>query len=50
MTIELKSEQEHRMAEALRSGAYSRSDDVIDRALKVLYERDEWLIANRKAT
>src|SRR5437660_12901482 len=49
MTIQLKPEQEHRIAEALRSGAYSSSDDVIDRALEVLHEQDEWLLANREA-
>jgi Arc/MetJ-type ribon-helix-helix transcriptional regulator len=49
MTIQLKPEQEHRIAEALRSGAYSSSDDVIDRALEVLHERDKWLTAKREA-
>jgi Arc/MetJ-type ribon-helix-helix transcriptional regulator len=49
MTIELKPEQEHRVAEALRSGAYHSPDDVIDRALDVLHEQDEWLTANRQA-
>ena len=48
MTIELKPEQEHRIAEALRSGAYQSPDEVIDRALEVLHERDEWLMANRQ--
>ena len=49
MTIHLNPEQENRIAEALRSGAYSSSDDVIDRALEVLHEQDEWLTANREA-
>ena len=49
MTIQLKPEQEHRIAEAVRSGAYQSPDDVIDRALEVLQERDEWLMANRQA-
>ena len=49
MTIHLKPEQEHRIAEALRSGAYNSSDEVIDRALEVLHERDEWLMATREA-
>ena len=49
MGIQLNSEQEHRVAEALRSGAYSSSQDVIDRALEVLHEQDEWLTANREA-
>ena len=47
MTIQLKPEQEHRITEALRSCAYSNSDDVIDRALEVLHEHDEWLMAYR---
>ncbi|MFZ0961633.1 MAG: type II toxin-antitoxin system ParD family antitoxin [Terriglobia bacterium] len=49
MTIQLKPEQEHRIAEAVRSGAYQSPDDVIERALEVLHERDEWLMANRQA-
>jgi Arc/MetJ-type ribon-helix-helix transcriptional regulator len=49
MTIQLKPEQEHRIAEALRSGAYSNTEDVIDRALEVLHEQDEWLAAHRSA-
>jgi Arc/MetJ-type ribon-helix-helix transcriptional regulator len=49
MTIHLNPEQEHRIAEALRSGAYSGPGDVIDRALEVLHEQDEWLTANRQA-
>ena len=49
MTIHLNPEQENRIAEALRSGAYNSTDDVIDRALEVLHEQDEWLTANREA-
>jgi putative addiction module CopG family antidote len=49
MTIQLKPEQEHRIAEAVRSGAYQSPDEVIERALEVLHERDEWLMANRHA-
>ena len=48
MPIQLNPEQEHRIAEAIRSGAYQSPEDVIDRALEVLHERDEWLIANRQ--
>lgn len=48
MTIQLKPEQENRIAEALRSGAYSTTQDVIDRALEVLREQDEWLKAHRQ--
>lgn len=49
MTIQLKPQQEHLVAEALRSGAYLTPDDVIDRALAVLHEQDEWLAANHEA-
>jgi putative addiction module CopG family antidote len=49
LTIQLKPEQEHRIAEAVRSGAYRSPSDVIDRALEVLREQDEWLMANRQA-
>jgi Arc/MetJ-type ribon-helix-helix transcriptional regulator len=49
VTIELNPEQEHRIADALRSGAYQSAHEVIDRALEVLHERDEWLMANRQA-
>ncbi len=47
MTIHLKPEQEQRVAEGLRSGAYSSPNEMIDRALEVLREQDEWLMANR---
>jgi antitoxin ParD1/3/4 len=49
MSIYLKPEQEYRVAEALRSGAYRSPEDVIDRALDVLHEQDEWLTTNRQA-
>jgi Arc/MetJ-type ribon-helix-helix transcriptional regulator len=49
MTIELKVEQQRRIAEALKSGAYQDAEDVIARALEVLHERDEWLMDNRQA-
>ena len=49
MTIELKPDQEDRIVEALRSGAYQSVHDVIDRALEALHERDEWLMANQQA-
>lgn len=48
MTFQLNPEQEHRIAEALRSGAYNTTNEVIDRALEVLHERDEWLLAQRE--
>ncbi len=49
MAIQLNPEQEQRIQEALRSGAYHSTKDVIDRALEVLHEQDEWLINNREA-
>ena len=49
MTIHLKPDQEHRIAEAVRSGAYQSPIEVIDRALEALHERDEWLTAARQA-
>jgi Arc/MetJ-type ribon-helix-helix transcriptional regulator len=49
MAIQLNPEQEHRIAEALRTGAYRIPDDVIDHALDVLHEQDEWLTVNRQA-
>jgi Arc/MetJ-type ribon-helix-helix transcriptional regulator len=49
MTLQLSPEQEGRVAEALRSGAYKSPYDVIDRALEVLHEQDEWLAANRES-
>lgn len=48
MTIHLKPEHEQQIIEALRSGAYNSTEDVIDRALEVLHERDEWLLVNRQ--
>lgn len=49
MVIELSPEQEQRIAEVLQSGAYRSADDVIDRALQVLHEQDEWLNINRRS-
>jgi Arc/MetJ-type ribon-helix-helix transcriptional regulator len=49
MPIQLKPEQEHRIEEALRSGAYGSQEEVIDRALDALHAQDEWLTANRQA-
>lgn len=48
MAIQLKPEQENRITEALRTGAYRSPDDVIDRALEILHEHDEWLAENRQ--
>lgn len=43
MAIHLKPEQEDRIEQALRSGAYAGPDEVIDQALEMLQERDQWL-------
>ncbi len=47
MTIHIRPEQEHLITEAVRSGAYHSPDEVIDRALEILHEHDEWLSANQ---
>ena len=49
MAIQLNPQQESRIAEALHTGAYRSSDDVIDCALRLLHEYDEWLLANRES-
>ena len=49
MAIQLSPDQEHRVAEALQSGHYRSPAEVIDRALDVLHEQEEWLAANREA-
>ncbi len=47
MTIILQPEHDQLIAEALRSGAYQSSEEVIKRALELLLERDAWLAENR---
>jgi putative addiction module CopG family antidote len=47
VTIHLKPEQEQRIAEAVRSGAYKNADEVVDQALAMLLEQQEWLAAHR---
>jgi Arc/MetJ-type ribon-helix-helix transcriptional regulator len=49
MTIHLNPDQEYRIAEAVRSGVYRSPNEVIERALEVLHEHDEWLTASREA-
>ncbi|HCC57744.1 MAG TPA: type II toxin-antitoxin system ParD family antitoxin [Solibacterales bacterium] len=49
MPLQLSPQQESRIAEALRSGAYQDPNEVIDRALETLREQDEWLLARREA-
>ena len=43
----LQPEHERLIAEALRSGAYQNSDEVIKRALELLHRRDTWLAESR---
>ena len=45
--ITLQPEHERLVADALRSGAYQNSDEVIQRALELLHDRDAWLAENR---
>ncbi len=47
MTITLRPDHERLIAEALRSGAYQSSEEVIKQALELLHERDAWLAENR---
>ncbi len=47
MTIILQPEHDQLIAEALRSGAYQSSEEVIKRALELLHERDAWLAESR---
>jgi antitoxin ParD1/3/4 len=47
MTIILQPEHDRLIAEALRSGAYQSSEEVIKQALELLHQRDAWLAENR---
>jgi antitoxin ParD1/3/4 len=47
MTITLQPEHERLVAEALRSGAYRSSEEVIKQALELLCDRDSWLARSR---
>jgi putative addiction module CopG family antidote len=47
MPIILQPEHERMVAAALRSGTYQNSDEVIQRALELLNDRDTWLAENR---
>ncbi len=47
MPITLRPEHERLIAEALRSGTYQSPDEVIERALELLRDRDAWLAENR---
>ena len=47
MTVTLSPEQERRLADVVRSGAYQSAEQVLDRALEMLLAQEEWLAANR---
>jgi Arc/MetJ-type ribon-helix-helix transcriptional regulator len=47
MTVTLSPEQERRLADIVRSGAYRNVDQVLDRALELLMAQEEWLAENR---
>jgi putative addiction module CopG family antidote len=47
MPITLQPQHERLIAEALRSGSYQNSDEVIQRALELLRDRDAWLAESR---
>ena len=46
MPITLQPEHERLITEALRSGAYQNPEEVIQRALELLHDRDTWLAEN----
>jgi putative addiction module CopG family antidote len=47
MTVNLNPEQERRLTEMVRSGAYESAEQVLDRALEMLHAQEEWLAKNR---
>jgi Arc/MetJ-type ribon-helix-helix transcriptional regulator len=47
MTITIRPEHEHLIAQAIQTGGYQSPDDVIGRALEVLRAEDKWLAANK---
>lgn len=47
MTVTLSPEQERRLADVLRSGAYQNAEQALDRALEMLLAQEEWLAENR---
>lgn len=47
MPTTLRPEHEQLISEALRSGAYESPEEVIERALELLRDRDAWLSENR---
>lgn len=49
MTVNLSSDHEHLIAEAIEAGTYENSDKMIERALELLRAEDRWLEENRSA-
>ena len=47
MTVNLSPDQERRLADVVRSGAYRDAEQVLDRALEMLRAQEEWLAENR---
>jgi antitoxin ParD1/3/4 len=47
MTVTLSPEQERRLADVVRSGAYRNAEEVLDRALELLLAQEEWLAENQ---
>jgi len=47
MTVTLSPDQERRLAELLRSGAYQNAEQALDCALEMLLAHEEWLAENR---
>jgi Arc/MetJ-type ribon-helix-helix transcriptional regulator len=47
MTVILSPEQERRLAELLRTGAYQNAEQILDHALEMLRAQEEWLAENR---
>jgi antitoxin ParD1/3/4 len=47
MTITLRPEQEKLIAQVMQTGAYQNPDEVIERALRMLYSDEEWLVDHK---
>jgi putative addiction module CopG family antidote len=47
MSITLRPEHEKAIEQAIRSGAYQNSDEVIGRALEALHSEDAWLNSHK---
>jgi Arc/MetJ-type ribon-helix-helix transcriptional regulator len=49
MPITIRPDHEQLIIQAIQTGSYQNSDDVIGRALEVLRSEDEWLAENKTA-